>query len=532
LSSLQPFAAQNWRALYYFNLYRAVLSGLFIVLAWRGAAPPTWWAKSYPGVFTATVTLYFVFSIVCSFSIRCRWPSFETQVLIQGLVDILAILVMLHTSGGIDTGFGTLLVVAIAGGSILTEGRIALLFASMASLGVLAQQIYAGLFKTSLVSYAQASMLGVTFFATAILAHVLAQRLRASQDLATRRGIDLANLAQLNEHIIQRMQSGILALDETGSIRLINESARGLLGLNGRITGRRLSSLVPELDHLLEKWHKDRSQTTYFLKRRGVQVEVIASFAGMEKQGSGGTLIFLEDAAAIRQRAQKLKLASLGRLTASIAHEVRNPLGAISHASQLLGESTAISLADQRLLQIVQDNCRRMNTMVENILQLSRRKAPVPEILALKPWLEKFKGEFASQRQVPEECLVIRVEPPDLQIRMDPDQLHQIVWNLCDNAARHGGSKPRLELVAAMNREITRPYLEVIDNGKGISPEAVEHLFEPFYTTEPKGTGLGLYIARELCESNQASLTLVTSSRLGSRFRISFPDPRRQSALL
>jgi len=518
----------NWTPLRYFNLYRATLSGLIITLGFFGIAP-RYFGQADSELFWITAIAYFLFSFVCALAIQMRWMGFQLQVVLQITGDIACITLMMHASGGVASGFGMLLVVAIAGASLLTEGRIAVLFAALASLAVLSQQIYAWLYQSfPATSYSQAGMLGITFFATAYLAHALAKRVRASEALALKRGIDAANLAQLNEHIIQRMQSGVLVLDEQACIRFMNESAKQLLGFSGDASGKHLRTIAPELTGLDSIWrHDTQPAPRLFLPSKG-PAEVLASFAQLGQGGAHGALVYLEDASATRQRAQQLKLASLGRLTASIAHEIRNPLGAISHAGQLLEEAPALPRSDRRLTQIIQENCTRMNAIVENILQLSRRKEAVRERIDLRGWLEQFTTELRSVKGLRAGQIALLLGEAALDVRIDPSQLHQVLWNLCENGIRHAGAEPRLTIRADVSAYSGRTYLEVMDNGPGIAEDIADNLFEPFFTTQPDGTGLGLYIARELCEINQASLSLRSTGSPGGCFRITFSDLRRQ----
>ena len=517
----------NWKPLRYFNLYRAVLSGSLVALAYLGLAP-SYFGQYDPNLFRGTATFYVLFSLISSFSIQWRWWRFQVQVVTQVLVDIGALTLMMHASGGVASGFGTLIVVAIAGGSILTQGRIAILFAAMASLAVLLQQIYAWIYEPFPESnYTQAGMLGMTYFATAFLAHVLASRVRATEALAERRGIDLANLAQLSEHIIQRMQSGVLVLDQEGTVRLINRSGQKLLGLPGDVTGQHLDTLAPEITRLETSWRNETVPVSNLLRSAQSQVEMMISFSRLGVGGQDGAVVYLEDASAMRQRAQQLKLASLGRLTASIAHEIRNPLGAISHAAQLLGESPDVQHHEQRFIHIIQENCRRMNAIVENVLQLSRRKTAARETLLLNPWLRGFVSDFINQTGLDPAVFKTSIEL-DVRVRFDPSQLHQVMSNLCENGVRHAGDPPRLQIRAGVSPQTRRPFLEVTDNGAGVAEDVADKLFEPFFTTERSGTGLGLYIARELCEINQASIALVPTEGSGACFRMTFIDPRRQ----
>ena len=237
-------------------------------------------------------------------------------------------------------------------------------------------------------------------------------------------------------------------------------------------------------------------------------------------------LVFLEDTAAMARQAQQMKLASLGRLTASIAHEIRNPLGAISHAAQLLNESDALDKEDHRLMEIIRDHTRRVNTVVENVLQLSRPVMAIPQRIAVQPWLEKFVDEFVHSGHCAPAQITITVDPQDIEVYMDPSQLHQVAWNLCLNALQHAkpDSMPvRIKLACTQSDSHHAPILSIIDNGGAIEPEMTEQIFEPFYTSNSSGTGLGLYISREICESNQARLSYQPAPDGGSCFQIVFP---------
>ncbi len=237
--------------------------------------------------------------------------------------------------------------------------------------------------------------------------------------------------------------------------------------------------------------------------------------------------MFLEDAAETRQRAQQLKLASLGRLTASIAHEIRNPLGAISHAAQLLSESPDLKPEDRRLTDIVLQQSLRVNAIVENVMTIGRRRDVVSESFPLGPWLAAFAAELTERFALGADDIALRAQADDIVVRMDKSQLHQVLWNLAENGLRYAQHAPYLTFTAGVMESNGRPFLDVRDSGPGLDEAIADRLFEPFSTTESSGTGLGLYIARELCESNQASLQLL-ERRGGYRFRIVFAHPGRQ----
>ncbi len=523
-------AGSGWQPLHYLNIYRLVLAGLFLVLVvWDETPRPL--GETNLALFRFAAAFYFLFGIASVIAARLRRPGFDFQVLVQIYVDIFVIAIFMHASGGVSSGFGMLLIVAIAGGSILTQGGVALLFAATASLAVLGQQYYGwatGQFFTA--SYAHVGMLAAAFFATSYLTYISARRIRASEELAAEREVDLANLAQLNEHIIRRMQAGILAIDAEGHIRLMNRSAQQLLGVSRESGGKQLTQVLRSLAELMQEWRDDMSHATHIFRPEGTETKVMASFAAIGDQASDGVLVFLEDASGLAQRAQQLKLAGLGRLAASIAHEIRNPLGAISHAGQLLDESSNLDKGDRRLTHMIRDNAQRMNAIIENVLQLSRGKPAEPESVALSQWLKGFVSDFVTTNVSAKDAIAVNVEPRDLTVRFDPNQLRQVMWNLCENGLRHSNGNAGLELIAGLGETTGRPYLEVQDHGEGIPAQLEEQIFEPFYTTRVDGTGLGLYLARELCEGNQASLNLMRGQE-GSRFRITFSHPHRQDVL-
>jgi two-component system sensor histidine kinase PilS (NtrC family) len=252
-------------------------------------------------------------------------------------------------------------------------------------------------------------------------------------------------------------------------------------------------------------------------------------FAPLGGVAPGPTLIFLEDTSLMAERVQQGKLAALGRLSASIAHEIRNPVGAMSHAGQLLAESPSIGPDERRLTDIIRNNSERISTIINNVLQMSRREATKPSRLTIGDWVEEFLGEFCETMQVPRAQIALHAGAEDLEVRIDPSHLHQVVWNLCDNAIKYGETQAGISVEIKLGRlnPSNRPYLEVADRGPGIDHHAVDRIFEPFFTGRKGGTGLGLFIARELCQLNRAILLYEPRGENGSIFRIVFSDPQR-----
>jgi two-component system sensor histidine kinase PilS (NtrC family) len=298
------------------------------------------------------------------------------------------------------------------------------------------------------------------------------------------------------------------------------------LGNPGNWRSKPLAVFAPELDKHYQQWIEEVSPRTASYDLRHQQAtELRVRFTQLGTQTRRNTLINLEDTSEQREKVQGVKLASLGQLTASIAHEIRNPLGAISHAAQLMSESQNLDKADTRLLQIIQANAKRMNLTIESVLNLSRKKEPKRERLPLKGWLHSFLRDFMLQHNLKEKQVTLFIEPADLMIEFDPAHLHQIMWNLCRNAFKYAHENPqKLQLdiqggTPAHSRDV---LLNIIDNGRGIPEDLRQRLFEPFFTTSTQGTGLGLFMARELCLSNGSALEYISLPTGGSCFRIVF----------
>ncbi|HEY5703735.1 MAG TPA: ATP-binding protein [Gammaproteobacteria bacterium] len=522
----------NWRAVRFFNTYRFFVGLLFTVLVWVGRLP-TPIGTYNPLVFSLAIHFYLLFSIFCFWSISRQSPRYALQLNIQVLVDLLVISLLMYSSEGLSSGFGMLLVIAVAGGSILKGGKIAILYAAIATILVLTHELYIDLFSPTIEpNYTHAAFLGITFFITASLGRLLSARVEKSEALASQHAADLESLAQLNEYIVQRMQSGIMVLDEELHIRQINESGRTLLGLSDDVKNQSLPAVAPGVARYVEEWLQGKGNRIVIFRSDAGDIDIQLSFTQLIPETRFGILVFIEDLSLMRQRAQHLKLASLGRLAASIAHEVRNPLGAIMHASQLISEADNVAPENERLLQIITDQSNRVNTIIRNVQDLSRRQAATLQVVDLSKWLDNFVNEFITSHRLGPGQVNCPIHESEVLVNADPDQLFQVISNLAENAVRHGTGNPLVEIQYGVKEDSERPYIDIIDQGHGIPDDNVQHLFEPFFTTHSGGTGLGLYIARELCEANQASLILHKNSEKGCCFRIQFAHIEKQHNLI
>jgi two-component system sensor histidine kinase PilS (NtrC family) len=532
--------AQNWKLLKFFNFYRLAIALAAAAIGLTvGSVPP--FGSSSPPLFLLAGLLYSCVGVGGLFTIHLQKPDFDSQATLLSFSDITFLTMLLHASGGVGSGVELLLLVAIGGTSLMLGKQTTIFYAAIATISVLLQHSWGdlqGALGGALAGQAvelsdhtsenfpRVGLFGLGLFATSFLGYTLASRLRATEELAARRGVDLANLAKINELIIQRMQSGVVVCDMAGNIRVINLAANRYLGVPASVKHKpALGDVAPDLSIQLFGWlggNPEFRQRTMFKSRAGYAL--LPRFVVLAEGKDGGVLILLDDMAFMRQQAQQLKMAALARLTASIAHEIRNPLGAIANAAQLLGESTSHADQDKRLIQIIEEQSRRMNVIVQNVTQLSRRDRVNPVRLALGPWLEEFIRQYSDTVVVPREAFV-NMGAPGVELCFDPDQLFQVVSNLCQNALRASPSfsgTPLIKFEAGLDPE-NRPYLDAIDWGKGVPPEIVENIFDPFFTTTPKGTGLGLYIARELAEGNGGSLDYHPGDGgVGSRFRVTF----------
>ncbi len=519
-----------WNLLRLYHVYRLTLAGALLVALVLEYSQMRL-GQYQPELFHWLTGTYLIIAVISNLTSYFQWPDLPVQTTFYVILDILILLGIIWSSGGLEGGFGILLLIPVLIPFLGAPGYVSLMLASLTGLALIALQVI-------LQARGVADQTGVMHGGLIALFIILVswasnrwiRKASAVASLAQRRGIDLANLSQLNQSILDRLESGILVVEGSGVIRHMNQTAWDMLGQPGNWRSKPVQQFAPELSHYFQHWlHKVSPRVAHFDIRHQGTTELRARFSQLGTQARRATMINLEDTTEQREKVQSVKLASLGQLTASIAHEIRNPLGAISHAAQLLGESPNLDKADTRLLQIIQSNARRMNLTIESVLNLSRKRAPNREQLALKLWLHEFRKDFILQNQLREEQISLFIEPADTVVEFDPAHLHQIVWNLCRNALKYAHDDPkRLQLdIQGGNPTHTRDImLNIIDNGRGMTEEQRQRLFEPFFTTSTQGTGLGLFMSRELALSNGASLEYIALPTGGSCFRLVFSRNR------
>lgn len=519
-NSAGEFQDRAQRILALLNLYRLGCGGLFLILA-AAADLGVFPVRSFAAFATLAIA-YLGVAIAIYWRLR-RVEQIAPRAL-AGLiaVDALLIALLIQSADGIAHSLGIVVYPTLVGYGWLVRGRLALLFAAVPSVVLLAGDLLHILQgRSDTASIFQTGLIGLGFFATSVLGILLGRYNQVSEQLAAKRGVDLANLAQVNQLIIKDMQDGVLVVDGESVVRSHNAQAERLLGVFGKASdGVSLTRFSPSIASYWADWRHYGWKEDQPLGVQSTQSLLRVRIVPVGTDRAAGAIVFLEDLGRAQAQAQQLKLAALGRLTANIAHEVRNPLSAINHAAELLNENEALPETERRLVGIIHTNATRINRIVSDVLELNRRDRLQAESFDLEPFLSALTEEITQVEGIPPGHLLTSVVSGP-RIRFDRGHLNQILWNLLRNAWQHSQHREgSVRISARPGYSAGHVILEVQDDGEGVSPSNRGQLFEPFFTTRPGGTGLGLYVARQLAEANGASLELVDRSNSGALFRI------------
>ncbi len=510
-------AGSFWASLRYFNAYRIAVASLFLVATFLYPDGLRLGSQD-PGLFRGVCIAYLALAIGFQAALRRVPTRFDLHLTVHVCTDIVATTLLMHASGGFRSGLAVMLLISLAAASLVSRGRLLLFFAAFASIAILLEQLWRAFRGDgALGDFLPPGLLSIGYFATALIASQLARRVIMNEQVARQRGVDLANQLRVNQLVIQDVDDGVMVVDEAGLVRQHNPRVAALLG-------RTVPGLAPiesysrELAAALVRWREGEPTVGPILfaeSGRRVRVRFVRP-TGV--QGGSLTVIYLEDLSKLEDQARQMKLAALGRLTANIAHEIRNPLAAITHAAELMLEENRAP-ARERLTRIIRDNAKRLDRMVQDVLELNRRDRLQPEPIRLGAALAAFLEEFAQNERVERDGFILDLQH-DAVVEIDRVHLHQILWNLVRNAWRH--SRQRAGSVELrLQRNGGRLELHVVDDGPGVPKELQGQLFEPFFTTFSGGTGLGLYIARELAAANGAALDYVDRPE-GADFRIAW----------
>lgn len=534
-------SSTRWRTLKLYNLYRLIIAVLLYFT--QGVVVDSFSTANFSvysllNTFSSLLIAYFIFSLIAAVFTWLEKPKFDLSLPIQIITDIVFIILMMHTQQSIQNTIGLLLIVTIASASLISAGRLALFYAAIATIGLLLEQtVYILESGGSAENYTNAVLLSLGCFATAWLAYSLAKRSQESELLAAQRGLDVQNMAQINALITHEMQDGVLVVDQDLLVKHHNHQAEVLLGLDSSLShpnnwlNKPLSQVSLELESLMQYWLAEKvpehgfvpthNAIPSFIKLTALSRELRLRFLPISENRNQGAVIFIEDWSQMQTQAHQVKLAALGRLTANIAHEIRNPLSAISHANQLLQEEDT-DPATKRMLQIISDNVQRLDQIIKDVLELNRRDRTNQETIQLESFMQDFYTQFCAVEKIPETSFTLSLSLAETIVAFDRRHLNQILWNLCKNGWRHCRkveNSLRLALIVSASANSLR--IEITDDGEGVPENIQPHLFEPFFTTENTGTGLGLYIARELAEANGAKLiykALDSETNSGSQF--------------
>ena len=547
-----------WRSLQTLNISRLILALILFFSLSMKSGPDLW--EMDRGILFIVASVY-LFCAIGFVLIKKRWNKhFLAQLMSQIAIDLVVISILYVGADGGQNGLIILYLFPLAGVGILAPMIMALFTVSAVAIFLLIVNVFALLHNENSNFISQAGIYGGSFFAIVFVLNRLAKNLIGQEELAKKRGYELAIQQSINHSVIEDMNDGVLVVDQKGYLIETNPSAKKMLGINSLPDLFKMPYKLEQFPALLPiaqafaRWKQgQQTNSTIWLRNEGdafvaIRHQVVQQEAKAEKNdqsefdmhlklrflmvsdGGGSvienipntpqyTIIFMQNVSDIENQAQQLKLASMGRLTASIAHEVRNPLASISYAASLLGEDIHNETQSKRLLKIVEDNVARLNQLIEDILKLSRKAQVNIEAYYLIDALNQIVEEFVETHAIQKEVISV-IDAANFKVTFDPSHLREVVTNLLSNAIRYASGKPNSIRLFAQLGNLQRKELHIQDDGPGISSEVRSHLFEPFYTTSHKGTGLGLYMARELCLNNHSVLDYEYRNDDSSTFNI------------
>ena len=511
------FSEMHWKSLRYFDLYRFCIAALLFVSSVIRSPSFSLLGPDHSSFYLAVTSLYLLAATFPLIGQPYFRRYFNLQLTAHVVVDVLVFTLLMHVGGGLRSGLGTMLLVTLAGAGLVGQGKMVLFYAAVATLSLLFEQSYRALVDDfEVVDFFQAGLFSAGFFAVAISARLLARRVITNEELARKRGVELKNQTLISQRVIEEMQDGVLVLGRDGWVKQHNPRVVQLLGL-GDPAERRLADYSTELARIFLTWCEHPSDIPALVRAPASGMQLRVRFISTDSSDRD-VLVFLEDMGGLQDQARQLKLAALGRLTANIAHEIRNPLSAIKHAGELMREECP-DPTTERLLRIVLDNAQRVERIVSDVLELGRRDRAHREKIDLRQTLSILVEEYTLKEKVAAGVVQLDFQG-GASLFFDRSHFHQVLWNLLGNALRHSqGVAGSVRLLVQDGQRKGGIELHVIDDGDGVDESFTEQIFEPFFTTHNRGTGLGLYIARELCDANGARLELIKSA-LGADFCI------------
>lgn len=501
---------EYWRSLFYLNIYRMLLS-VFLVTASLTNFSVGSLGSRYPEQFTYTSISYALLSLLFAVLIHIDWPGYIIQCRLQILADLIITILLYHASSGIGAGLEILLFISVSASGILLGGRAALITASTATILLILVHLYEILIsQRSPGGFTALGFIGSGLFITAFIIYYLTLLLRKTEIEVAEKNVNLQKMGHINQLIVEQLESGIIVVDQSSQVVLFNNSARELLGAPGKL------DIPLPLDSLLNKISLNGATFSKISHEKESKIElpsgktILTRFKPLGDKAENGYLILFDDYSQIEKEKRNEKFIAMGRLSASIAHEIRNPLGAISHAGQLLAESPSIYKEDTRLVEIIENQSRRINQIIKTILELGQQNEQNFQKIPVHDWLDKIINDFIHDNRLTENSILLSGDRVTSACG-DPAQLQQVILNLLTNSLLYADASKSPMIMIDISENISGKdcSIRLSDNGPGIDRAIQDKVFEPFFTTSSTGNGLGLFIARKICLSNDAYLEYI-----------------------
>ena len=501
------------------------------------------WASSPAARYLTYLTLFAVFQTVFSGFVLKRIKRYCGFVNAQISWDLLFVISILYLTGGVESLYSFLFILVIIASSVFCPRPQLLVVASAASilygslldlqyygyLPVLSGQSISKDLQHPDVFYAVFLHVGA-FFLTALLSGALAERLRRSEEAREKREIDYEELERLNQSILTNINSGLMVINAAGRIRSFNSAASKITGYSlEEVYNRPIEAILPEFGPFDSEGMVDieRGETDYFKNEKEILTLGYSANRVVDKDDfSFGLLITFQDLTEYKALEEQLKrsdrLAAVGHLASGLAHEIRNPLASISGSVQLLLEDEKVNEEDRHLMNIVIKEADRLSVLLSDFLNFARPSALQLELIDIASLVDELIALVNASGQFQDVIIEKNYSGP-ISMNIDPQKMYQVLWDLLINAgeAARPEGKVRIDINAAQGEIV------IEDTGAGIADEDRDRLFEPFYTTKVKGTGLGLANVYANVEAHQGRIYVESGSLGGARFIIELPEQCR-----
>lgn len=497
----------------WYSGYRLIIS-VSLLLIYMLTAEQLATNYDYPFLYFYTLVCYIALNIFQLFLLQVLPIQTSKQLIFIFLVDVICLSLITFSSGGPNLQLSLLYVIIIFSSAILLNAQLSLIITLFAVIMVIYQRFIGNFFDYNNLNHLGNSLfLTFLFFVVHAIGRIAVQRFKILETLTFHQSIEIHQLQNINRYILEQIEDGYLVLDESNHIVLTNPAANTLLGINVPVSQEKtpLIKWQPDLFELIKFSElEDGEEFTFESQQSPYTVNVRVKHLVVPEQPL--FLLILKDAQKLNQQVQQLKLAALGQLSASIAHEIRNPLAAIVQANDLFKDSDAHQ--QEMLSKMIRKQAKRIDSIIQDTLGMARNKPTEPQIIHLEEFLASLLNEDLADAK--DQIQLNLLEP--VNILFDEKQLRQVMINLIRNALRHNADNAEfIQINVDLNNGRTR--IDVVDFGTGVAKRDISQLFKPFFSTEIKGTGLGLYLSHTFCEANHAKLTYVEQQQ-GACFRI------------